>query len=787
VTGPSEALPAHLAPLGDSGAFAVWRTIALRGAGVPFDALRRLADDGLAAALDADADAGTGAQARYEEALAATSAELVELACDERFLQAVVWQNPQLVRSWLLDFLRGGAPAARNKRYRQREAVLLSYLQRYGAKNDTIGFFGPVGWARFEPSRGPAVRARYGDGFLDRQTVHFETWAIDQLAVSFSRREDLRPLVPYRRVPAVGWRDATAWRGTGTSVELTSLEAFLLGSVDGRRTAAELVKEALWTGEGLAGAPEDVTAALAALERRSLVRRDLRVPLSDRPEEALATALDSLRAPGAARARADLGGLVALRDEVARATGAEELLTSIEAVHGRLSELTGAGAERLAGRHFVGRTPLYTDACRAADVTVADTVLEEIAAPLEGLLTAARWFGTRIGELVTATARDCLEQLRGRVPARDAAFPELLSALNPIILGDTSGIIAQAQGELVGRFADVITGAEPDPGVVRVDPTDFLDRCRDVFASPPPAWAVAHYHSPDLMIDAADTEAIERGAFRVVVGELHAGMNTLQSRVFSNQSPDPEALQRCAEADPVPSRVVPLFPKGWPRVTSRTYPPPVLVHERAEYVAVGGDLGCDDVPARAAGDLVVTYGGDDGLIVAARDGSWARPLLEVIGEFLSMATAVRFRVLADAPRSPRVEIGKLVAARRTWRFPDVPRFARAATGAARFAGARAWMREHDLTGHVFVRLPGEPKPWYVDFASPLLVENLVRLLRRAGDAPEEWAMTVTEMLPAPSGLWLSDAAGRRYTSELRLVAVDLSGRPAGAGAGGRAP
>jgi hypothetical protein len=32
----------------------------------------------------------------------------------------------------------------------------------------------------------------------------------------------------------------------------------------------------------------------------------------------------------------------------------------------------------------------------------------------------------------------------------------------------------------------------------------------------------------------------------------------------------------------------------------------------------------------------------------------------------------------------------------------------------------------------------------------------------------------SEMLPGPEHLWLTDAQGNRYTSELRLTAVDLT-------------
>jgi hypothetical protein len=41
--------------------------------------------------------------------------------------------------------------------------------------------------------------------------------------------------------------------------------------------------------------------------------------------------------------------------------------------------------------------------------------------------------------------------------------------------------------------------------------------------------------------------------------------------------------------------------------------------------------------------------------------------------------------------------------------------------------------------------------------------------------------SLSEMLPAPGGLWLSDAAGERYVCELRCIAVDAQSWSAGSG------
>jgi hypothetical protein len=74
--------------------------------------------------------------------------------------------------------------------------------------------------------------------------------------------------------------------------------------------------------------------------------------------------------------------------------------------------------------------------------------------------------------------------------------------------------------------------------------------------------------------------------------------------------------------------------------------------------------------------------------------------------------------------------------------------------------------------HVFVRTPLERKPFYVDFAAPLLVENLARIVRRARKADATTPVDIVEMLPGPEQLWLAGPAGRRHTCEFRVVAVD---------------
>ena len=71
--------------------------------------------------------------------------------------------------------------------------------------------------------------------------------------------------------------------------------------------------------------------------------------------------------------------------------------------------------------------------------------------------------------------------------------------------------------------------------------------------------------------------------------------------------------------------------------------------------------------------------------------------------------------------------------------------------------------------------PTEKKPFFVDLASLLSIDLLARFIHQSQmTCSGDTLVSVTEMLPDPDHLWLSDSAGNRYTSELRLVAVDQS-------------
>jgi hypothetical protein len=135
--------------------------------------------------------------------------------------------------------------------------------------------------------------------------------------------------------------------------------------------------------------------------------------------------------------------------------------------------------------------------------------------------------------------------------------------------------------------------------------------------------------------------------------------------------------------------------------------------------------------------------------------------------------AQTFQPVPKAAHVPRIQIDDLVLGRESWTFPAAePDFADTTDEGRRYLQARAWAGAHGLPRHVFFRCTGERKPVYADLTSLASIDLLARALRRCR-RQDAASVTVVEMLPSPEQTWLADAAGRRYTAELRMVAVDL--------------
>jgi hypothetical protein len=299
----------HLVAL--TGDWAVWRDFAVRSAGFSV--------------------AGLDVFGAPEE-----SRRLEEVARDPAFREAVTWQSREALAS-AVDKLGRNERASPARRLRQEE-IVASYWQRYCAKNDTIGFFGPLAWGSFDES-GTAAAVRAGDLVRER-VVHLEVWAVEALA----RAAGVDAVLPMGPFPERDLRARLASRPD------TPERARALAALDRLEAARDAVTGA---------ARDELVGALTALDRvfeeltgRAAARRE-----EDSDGGRTVVYLDCMRdleltlgSPVLAELRATLPALLASSRwwcGVAYAAGRERL-ERIAAAHGpgplapMLGELTSA-------------------------------------------------------------------------------------------------------------------------------------------------------------------------------------------------------------------------------------------------------------------------------------------------------------------------------------------------------------------------------------------------------------------------------------------------------------
>lgn len=817
-------LPAHQIPLPGS-TFALWRSVVLRSAGMPLDWIDELADPALAE-LPADQ---AGFEAAYAAAITRQSAGLRRLAAEPLLREAVCWQVPRLVES-VLDPLVHNDPGGRNSKWRLRERTAAAYAQRYCTKNDTIGFFGPVAWARWGDPGDPggATTAHLGPELLAHRSVHFESWAVDRFADALLHTHGLHPHVAPRPAPTL-WLDGDLLhRPYRPPRRLDPLDAAVLRACDGERTAAELAAELCWLGVPGLATQDEVFAVLRRLVADGLATWDLDVPLSSWPERALADRLRRVADPDLRDAALDeLAELVAARDVLAATAGDPPAMrAAMAALDARFTRTTATAAFRRGGEHEAARTLVYTDTRRDVRLELDGALLTDLAPALDLVLRSARWFTAQ----VAARYRDELDALFDASTARTGQdwvpLSTLTFQLGPRLVAsvESDKPTVELAAELRRRWSHILTTATRSDAAATSAATDVtsantamgpgaaatelsvagattgvptssgltgggrlrftsaeladavavaFDRLDDGRPAAP-AWAAARYHCPDIMLAADSVDAVVPGVTEVVLGELHVALNTADARSFIAQHPDPAAYTASIAADGLTSRVVPLLPKSWQSVSARTASPATPV-EHYRYLSLGQDSGGSPTPSMPISALRV-HRRDGRLVVTSLDGEdhGQHDIIEVLGELVSMVTTTEFGFLPTAARTPRVTVDRLVVQRETWR-PAVSELAlpHPRDESGEYRALRAWLTANGVPRRFFAVVPVEHKPIFVDALSPVLMQNLGRALRATErDRGPDATVAFSEMLPDVPDCWLRDAAGRRHTSELRMVAVD---------------
>lgn len=698
---------------------------------------------------------------RDERAAAARERFTSELTDRRQRLRAMVGR-PDLQEALLLfspeafaaaeRYGRHGGGPQRTSRIREVERRLVTYLQRLCLKNETNSFFGPVNYGRIDPASQDNLTWRRRPEGLAERVAFAAHWMVQELADAVGAEPSVRPHLRPRR--------ASGDLPEHTLATVDPVTARLHQLADGRRTLAELA--------AVLGEPWQQTwprverlRDAGALVTGPVIPADVADPLGW-----LVDWLTGLPAGCAARERwqpvaARLAGLVA---EFGTATlnRRRALLTTLET---EFQAACGRQARRHGGRMYADRSLLYEE-CRGdlESVTIGGDLARDVAGSLAPVLRLAesyaglRWL--RDQQAATALWRQLAGPVGGPVPLRDylralAARPDSTAAGEPqgseVDGGDE---LATFEGELVrlvrertdGRVARLRGEELPVPKL-------------------PEHAAVPRITSLDLMIAAADQAALNRGDYRLVTGEMHAQpliwafptghfLSSDQRRELA------EELHAAVTAGPDPDLVTVIAHTR----SSKVYPYPLPGHvvELRPRLPVADAIPVTEVVVRARGQGVCLWADRVGWLRLYPPLRRRRDGLDPVAPFAY--PAVELPVVDCGVHTPQVEVDGVVLQRERWVLPGGSRLGRPGDDFDRFRSVWRLKQRVALPDRVFVRVPQERKPVFIDFTNVLLVELFAHLHQMSAH------LVVTGMLPDTDQLWLTGGRGR-HTCEFRTIAV----------------
>lgn len=788
-------LPPHLVRLPNED-WALWKTVCLRSAGFPISLSSIVTSSRAAAAADellsieCEADGMDVGQAWSRSARLGTAREkylkvfgheveeitgrLCAVAESGRFREAVTWQNRRAVHTALIPLLDARrAGDVRNKKQRDRERLVARYIQRFSLKNDTIGFFGPVGWACISPESSGIV-VRVGAELLARRQVYFESWTIDVLAAQLSKMSVLQPWLVPALTPTCRIESGRLVSG-GRPVFVSAQDLRLLEQCDGAKRVKEFEAfgEVGPSGESRESTNQSVLVRLQHFRAKGWITLEFQLPLTLAPEESLRHLLSNIEDVGAKQmALGMLSDLEDARRLVAAAAGdADRLDVSLADLEATFTR-TAAPDSRSQSGPYVRRALVYEDCCRDVDVSIGGEVLDALGPPLALLLCSARWLTYESLRRSTERFHAIYDELLGQTATQGVELEQFLKRAMPVVLGRSGWPLSDVRTEFRRRWSDVLN-LPGESAKVTYSTDQLRQRVETEFAAPGAGWQCGRYHSPDIMIAAASLADVVRGNFECVLGEMHVASNTI-GPLFLAQHPDEASMRRALDTDLSTPRLEPLVPKLF-RLGQSARMSTTLVSPKDVRLRMSADVvGPASSNVLSTAELWVRREGQR-LLACTRDGCQRFDVPSLMAQIQGWALINQFDMIDIGHHRPRVSFDKLVVLREAWTFVAAElEFAFESEESQRFLEARRWARSHSLPREVFVRTPDQTKPFHIAFDSPPAVNILSVAARRAATGQARGAtLSFTEMLPTSDQAWLADAEGGRYTSELRMVALDL--------------
>jgi hypothetical protein len=699
----------------------------------------------------------TEADQQYQAYLERTRQGLIDFLDDDAVAEALFISNPAaLTRT--RELIRD-RHAKNDTRKKQKLRLGWSYAQRFCAKNDTSSFFGPLAWGRFDPDQAENLQVTHGDVWIKDRHTFFENWAVQRLVDQINQQCPEPDGMPLQLNMGCYLQGNTLFMPIGKKQQLNPITAQVLAYVnepaEGEATFRGLLSACTQT------SPSTLREVLDHLVSKRIVRRGWRMsPRERQPIERMQRWLDEAAVSETFR---QTWQLRLERLENARrdyATGNLERRTQCLDTLNQLLAEAGVDLSRETGAMYVGRYPVYEDCSRNMNISLGQDMFRQINEDLAPLMRIHQWLIKAIAYRLNQALIEVWKQRQNADMPVD--FLDFLNALAPLLPTIEERIVIDLEHLLEKAWKQQLEGLADNLDVrlsvadieclisrlnVELDVTHF-----EVFGS--------DYHSPDFLLSSPSVEAINRGDYTIIVGEVHPAVHTLSQPVAAPFGPfnvqvnqqveaifqrprliladSPESYQRSHIDWPLqPSYLQLVLPSGGGCVAAHQQ----FGAGRAKVIYAHGRLQVVDALGQFSEDLLCVY---------------PTPMHRLGFALAGSAVAKHDK--------RRIWLGRALYKRASWLFSSdqLPQMKTSIDDLDHILQWRAWAVAQGLPRYAFIKIDSEPKPIFLDFDNPLSLDGISTALQSAKQ------VKFSEMRPCPEELWLEQARGR-FCCEIRTT------------------
>src|SRR5689334_5695855 len=445
---------------------------------------------------------------------------LYKFVASEPFHHILLLSSPDLAKFTPKD---PEPPAVRTSHIRARELTWTSYVQRVTTKNETISFFGPSTWGKFDAEEPAVASIELSEQLVAEREVYVERWVCEALAELISSDAEAQELLPVRLADDVVVKgEGAVFLATDKVVPLSAQE-----------------RETLLAYE-LAPAIEAHSPVVEGLIERKILVRNRQIPIAPYPFEALRRIIASWpEHPAKERWNGRLSEIENARAAVEKTTDLEGRTATLEALMQAVKN-SGIDGQRDTQALYASRLPVNED-CRLGvnKLLLGQPMIEQM---LDDL---APWYDLwrDIAGLFTTRLHESLQQVWQSFGGQPVPLPVFLRACSrkgvPIQSTGGTGLVPGLEEEIQQAWRkqlgdrwtqSVVHLTEEDTAFLR---SNFSFRRMKSFDN----------MAPDVQIVAPDTKSLSDGNWSLMVAETHPDFTKWQHALFV-WCPDAEEYAR---------------------------------------------------------------------------------------------------------------------------------------------------------------------------------------------------------------------------------------------------